>query len=226
MRIFEIPSETANMQQPINLSNLSAIIFDLGGVILNLDYNLTINAFKELGGAKFDELYTQANQSRIIDKYETGQISTRDFLDYMQSFLPGNTKDEAITNAWNAMLLNLPAERIDFLYQIKQKLPIFLFSNTNELHFQNFTGYIEKTFGNKGLLEDIFNQTYYSHIEGLRKPDALAFEKVIKDHKLDPATTLFIDDSIQHIEGARKVGLLTKHLIDEDIIDIFDGLKT
>lgn len=214
------------MPKQIKLSNLSAIIFDLGGVILNLDYDLTVNAFKQLGGQKFDELYTQAYQDKIIDQFETGQISSRKFIDYMRSFLPGKIDDETVKNAWNAMLLDLPSERIDLLQEIGKTHPIFLFSNTNEIHFENFTSYIGRTYGNENLLEDLFIQTYYSHQVGLRKPQAEAFEKVISDHDLNPSTTLFVDDSIQHIEGAQKVGLLTRHLVDDDIINIFDRPKS
>lgn len=210
------------MSERIKLSEISAIIFDLGGVILNLDYDLTVNAFKELGGEKFEQLYTQANQDNVIDQFETGQISSREFIEYMQRFLPGEVSDQTVINAWNAMLLGLPKQRIEFLKEIKKTHPIFLFSNTNELHFQNFTAYIKKVFGKSNLLDDIFVQTYYSHKVGLRKPNIEAFEKVITDHDLIPGKTVFIDDSIQHIEGAQKAGLLTKHLVDEDIINIFD----
>ena len=210
------------MTKAYNLSEISTIIFDLGGVILNLDYNLTINAFKELGGENFDQLYTQAYQDNIIDQYETGQISSRAFLDYMKGFIPKHISDQQIINAWNAMLLDLPAERIDLLNKIKDRFQIYLFSNTNDIHYKNFTSFIGEKFGDPDLLDSLFIQTYYSHKVGKRKPNADAFEKVIDDHNLDPSKTLFIDDSEQHIVGASKVGLQTIHLVDEDIIDIFD----
>ena len=210
------------MSKLIKLSDLTAIIFDLGGVILNLDYNLTINAFKKLGGERFDELYTQAHQDKIFDQLETGKINSSDFIDYMKQFLPGDVSSQNIVDAWNAMLLDLPPYRIKFLQELKNSHQIFLFSNTNEIHFHRFSDHIDKRFGDRQLLDKIFVQTYYSHKVGERKPDAAAFKKVITDHQLNPSKTLFIDDSEQHIIGASKVGLQTKHLIHEDIIDIFD----
>jgi glucose-1-phosphatase len=205
---------------PFNLSEVKAVIFDLGGVILNLDYDLTINAFKELGQSSFENLYTQANQDAIFDKYETGQISSNEFIKYLLALLPPNCKKNEVISAWNVMLLDLPKMRIDFLKEVALKLPTFLFSNTNELHYQSFKKYFEKEYGTLNLLEDIFEQCYYSHLVGERKPNASAFNTVLKDHNLKANEVLFIDDSIQHIEGAQKLGIKTIHLVDSDICDI------
>ncbi|MBD3636567.1 MAG: HAD family phosphatase [Crocinitomicaceae bacterium] len=214
------------MTNQLNIKNLDAIIFDLGGVILNIDYDLTINAFKKLGGENFDKLYTQAHQDLVFDKYETGKITSTEFIEYLRSFLPGNISPTVVIEAWNAMLLDLPANRIELLEQLKKTYRIFLFSNTNDLHFQFFSELMERQFGNRTLLQDLFEKAYFSHLVGQRKPNVEAFELVIKNHNLDKNTTLFIDDSVQHIEGAKKAGLLTKHLVREDIIDIFDLTKT
>ena len=149
-------------------------------------------------------------------------FQSTEFLNYLHQFLPKETTDQTIIDAWNAMLLDLPERRIQFLAELRKTHPLFLFSNTNEIHFKNFTNYFNNTFGDPALLDKIFAQTYFSHLVKKRKPNADAFLQVINDHGLDPSTTLFVDDSLQHIEGARKVGLLTKHLVSEDIIDIFD----
>lgn len=204
------------------LDGLDAIIFDLGGVILNLDYELTIQSFKSLGEERFDEFYTQAKQSDLIDQYERGEISTAIFVSTLKNMLPEKVTEEQMTDAWNAMLLDLPKHRIEFLEQISAQLPIFLFSNTNDLHYQAFTARIQKEFGNKELLDELFVQAYFSHLVGKRKPDAEAFETVLQNHHLQADKVLFIDDSIQHIEGANIVGLQTYHLQDEDISQIFE----
>jgi len=204
------------------MRNVKAIIFDLGGVVLNLDYDLTINAFKELGGANFDKLYSQAQQDKIFDKYEVGEMSTADFISYLKSFLPKETTNQNVTDAWNAMLLDLPMYRVELLRKLGKEYQIFLFSNTNEMHFEFFSKTLKDNYGNEKLLEDLFIQTYYSHHVKKRKPNSEAFEKVLNDHGLETAQTLFIDDSIQHIEGAQKIGLQTIHLVDKDIIDIFN----
>lgn len=204
------------------LEDLDAIIFDLGGVILNLDYELTIQSFKSLGEERFDEFYTQAKQSDLIDQYEKGEISTSIFVSTLKNMLSEKVTEEQIKAAWNVMLLDLPEHRIVFLEQIGAQLPIFLFSNTNDLHYQAFTAGIQREFGNKELLDQLFVQTYFSHLVGKRKPDAEAFQLVLQNHQLQADKVLFIDDSIQHIEGAKIVGLQTYHLQDEDISQIFE----
>lgn len=203
------------------LDGIEAIIFDLGGVVLNLDYQATIDAFKKLGKQNFDELYTQANQDKIFDQYETGQISSPQFRDYFRKFLSESISDDQIDAAWNKLLLNLPKERIELLYELKEKYPIFLFSNTNDIHLKCFRQIIKHSFGDEDLLEKVFNKTYYSHLLGMRKPNIEAFQYILDEQSLTAERTLFIDDSIQHIEGARKLGIQTIHLTDREITDLF-----
>ena len=206
----------------IELKNIDTIIFDLGGVILNLDYDLTINAFKQLGGDRFDELYTQANQDKIFDSYEIGALSSADFVQYLKQFLPQTVSDQSIIDAWNVMLLDLPKQRIDFLNRLKKKLPIYLFSNTNEIHYKAFTSEIVKKYGQEDLLDGIFEKAYFSHLCGERKPNQAAFQLVLDNHNLIAERTLFIDDSIQHIEGARSLGLQAYHLVNQHIDELID----
>ncbi|MBK9190224.1 MAG: HAD family phosphatase [Crocinitomicaceae bacterium] len=202
------------------LQPISAIIFDLGGVILNLDYNLTVEAFRNLGKENFDQLYAQSHQDKIFDRFETGEISAPEFRNYMRGFYEKPISDFQIDNAWNAMLLDLPKHRVTFLEKIAKQKRIFLFSNTNEIHFDAFRKKIAGDFGTPDLLESLMEKTYYSHLAGRRKPNVDAFQLVIDNHKLNPAETLFIDDSIQHIEGAKKLGIQTIHLTGTDISDL------
>lgn len=199
----------------------NSIIFDLGGVVLNLDYNKTVSAFKELGKENFEHLYAKSNQDKIFDLFETGSISAAEFRKYMKAFLDDSIAESSIDKAWNAMLLDLPKQRIDLLLKLKERYKIFLFSNTNEIHLEAFRKIIEAAHGNSNLLETVFHQTYYSHLLGLRKPTAEAFQKILDNHQLIPEQTLFIDDSIQHIEGAQKLGIQTHHLVNQDICELF-----
>lgn len=207
------------------LRSVDAIIFDLGGVILNLDFNRTIDQFKILGKENFEKLYTKSYQDRIFDQFETGKVSAQEFRDYMKKFMAPGISDEQIDFAWNAMLLDLPKARIDLLLRLKKEYKIFLFSNTNEIHLDAFQNIILNQYGNENLLETIFHQTYYSHLVGKRKPDAEAFQTVIDDQNLDPQRTLFIDDSIQHVEGSRELGITAIHLVNRDILSLFADIK-
>lgn len=198
-----------------------AIIFDLGGVILNIDYNKTIEAFKKLGVLNFDELYTQAQQNNVFDDIETGKITPQAFRDYIKTNSEQTLTNQQIDTAWNAMLLDLPAERIALLRELGKQYPIYLYSNTNKIHLDAFRLIIENQHGNANLLEELFITTYYSHELHMRKPNANGFEHIIEENNLIAEDTLFIDDSIQHIEGAKNVGLQTIWLNQKDITEIF-----
>lgn len=206
----------------MNLERVSAIIFDLGGVILNIDYNKTSQTFKDLGLGNFDELYSQAKQSNLFDDFETGRMSSVQFRDELRSISGVSLLDKDIDNAWNAMLLDMPVERIEFLEELSKSKPLYLLSNTNEIHVKQF----ETDMKSNGLFDrftEVFQNYYYSSAIGYRKPDKEAFKYVCEQNALEPSATLFIDDSIQHVEGAKEAGLQAIHLNtkESDIIQLF-----
>lgn len=187
------------------------IIFDLGGVILNIDYKLTSLAFKSLGVENFDQLYSQAKQNNLFDLLETGNISENDFRDEIRKITKINLSNEQIDNAWNAMLLDLPKQRIELLQSIRSNYKTFLLSNTNSIHLKAYTENLQRDYNIESLSE-IFDKEYFSHIIKLRKPDIESFMYILNENNLKADETLFIDDSIQHVEGARKAGLFAFHL--------------
>jgi FMN phosphatase YigB (HAD superfamily) len=201
---------------------IDTIIFDLGGVILNIDYQLPVKAFKKLGIENFNELFSQASQSNLFNDYEKGEISSDDFIKEIKKYLPQNTSDEAIINAWNSILLDLPEERLFCLEKAAENHRIFLLSNTNALHIDSFNQYLLTNLQLPSL-EPFFETLYLSYEVGLRKPDLRIFEYVLQDAGLLPERTLFIDDSIQHIQAASELGILTKHLLNEDITTFLEG---
>ncbi|MCU0432219.1 MAG: HAD family phosphatase [Bacteroidia bacterium] len=182
------------------------LIFDLGGVILNLDFQATADAFRALGMTNFDELYTQAKQTGIFDEFDKGHISPAQFRTELRKHLPPHTSDQAIDHAWNAMLLNLPPERLELLRELRGKYKLYLLSNTNEIHVEAFSAYLQHTFGFADFT-GYFDQWYYSCRMGMRKPDEEIFLKVLNDHRLNASETIFIDDSKQHVEGAARTGI-------------------
>jgi putative hydrolase of the HAD superfamily len=186
------------------------IIFDFGGVILDIDYLKTKEAFQTLGLSQEQLVYTQKNQSDWFSRIETGQISEQRFLNGLLEFLPPNTKTNVVVEAWNALLGNYKSERLLFLLETKTKYRSFLLSNTNVIHERWFTQKLRKEYGTQ--LSDYFEKVYYSHELGMRKPNKEIFEFVLQDNKLLPNETIFIDDSIQHIETAKQLGIQTLHL--------------
>lgn len=193
------------------MAEVENIIFDLGGVILNIDYNRTAVAFKALGISNFDLIYSRAKQELFFDRFETGIISETEFRNKIRGFLPIPASDEALDHAWNAMLLDIPAGRISFLEELGKKYCLCLLSNTNSIHVKAFTAYMINSFG-KDMLEHLFHKVYYSCFIGFRKPGMEVYEHIIKENNFEKAKTLFIDDSPQHVEGALRAGLKAKLL--------------
>lgn len=183
-----------------------AIIFDLGGVLINLDYQLTSKAFIDLGLTDFDATYSQLQQTDLFDRFETGAISSFHFINRLLDQLPQGTSGNKVVHAWNAMILDFPEERLLWLLEMKQRYRIFLLSNTNTLHMEAVRRSLEKTIGHQRL-EDYFEQVYLSCEMGLRKPNPEIFSRVCDEQGLNPATTVFIDDTLQHVEGAASIGL-------------------
>lgn len=203
--------------------NYKNIIFDLGGVIITLDYQLTINEFSKLCNRSFDEFFTQYQQLTFFDEFERGEITAEQFRDSIRKEFNLNVSNESIDFAWNAMLGSIPQERLDFLKELGKEKRIFLLSNTNEIHLKAFTEIILKENAVKDLAV-FFEKAYYSHLVKMRKPESRIFDYVINENNLIPSETLFIDDSIQHIEGAKKVGLNAELLPkDYSIIDFLCG---
>ena len=201
-------------------NSFDAIIFDLGGVIINLDYQLTIESFKKLGIDNFEEMYTQAKQNNLFDDFETGKISSQHFINSLLPFLPSGTSANKVVHAWNAMILDFPKKRLELLDQLNSKYRVFLLSNTNDIHLQAVNRSLANTTDRK--LESYFEKVYLSHEVKLRKPHKEIFELVCTEQNLNPATTLFIDDTIGHVNGANSIGLKGIHLIDKTIEEMFD----
>ncbi len=187
--------------------NIKNIIFDLGGVIINIDYLLTQKAFEKLGLTNFSEIYTQFQQNSFFDFYETGKMSTDDFITEIKKHISTATEQQII-DAWNAMLLDIPLRRLQILQQLQIHFNTFLLSNTNELHETAFNQKLklQTGFQNFGVF---FDKVYLSHRIGMRKPNKEAFEHILLENQLNPTETLFIDDSEQHINGATLAGIKT-----------------
>jgi glucose-1-phosphatase len=206
-----------------NNQHINAIVFDLGGVILNIDYELPVKAFKKLGIDDFSSHFSQKTQTKLLDQYETGELSSEEFLDAIREHVKPGTSDLDIINAWNSILLDLPEERLFTIEKASENHRIFLLSNTNDIHIQEFNNYLLEEH-NLPSLEPFFEQLYLSYEIGLRKPDPRIFEYILQDAGLEPDKTLFIDDSIQHIQAANELGINTHHLVNQSLNEFLDDL--
>ena len=188
------------------MTSYKNIIFDFGGVIIDIDYDRIRQAFRAAGVSEFESLYTQFHQHGFFDDFERGRISTDIFRDRIREITALNLTDAQIDDAWNAILIGLPAANIELLRRLKSSHRIFLLSNTNALHEEAFTRMILQDFG-MNVLDEVFEKVYYSHRLNMRKPDTDIFLHVLNENNLVAEETLFIDDSPQHVEGAKRAGL-------------------
>lgn len=200
---------------------LKTILLDLGGVLIDVDYTASARAFHALGFTDFDALYSKAKQDHLFDGFETGALSPGEFRDRIRGLYRPDITDDAIDTCWNAMLGSIPEQRIELVQRLKDRYQVLLLSNTNAIHVPAFEAIIARENGIPAF-KALFHGAYYSCEIGLRKPDAEAFLHVLERHGADPATTLFIDDSIQHVHGARNAGLRAEHLDleREDVITL------
>ena len=197
------------------MKKIKYIIFDLGAVLLNIDYQKTIDGFKKLGVKNASEFYSKKIQNNIFDLLECGKISEENFVDKFKETY-GKASYSEIISAWNALLLDLPQSRVNLLKRIRKKYDIFLLSNTNSIHINEF----RKQIGETKYLEfyKLFKKVYYSYEIGFRKPNKEAFQIILNENNMNPREVLFIDDSPQHIRGAQMLGLQTYHLNDNENI--------
>ena len=202
------------------------IIFDLGGVIMNIDFKRTENAFAELGFTNFKQYMTQFHITPFFEEYETGKIDEAAFIKGIQQIAGKPITAPQIVYAWNALLLDFPPARIDLLEKLKLHYRIFLLSNTNELHYNAFQQTLHAITGK--TLEDLFEKTYFSHTAHLRKPDAAIYRLVLDENNLNAAETLFIDDTASNFSGAEETGIQTFHLkppMDITSMTLFENMR-
>ena len=199
------------------MNELKNVIFDLGGVLLNVDYHKTADAFKALGAGKFDELYSQASANHLFESLETGLISEDAFYEAVYQYCEPETTRNQMELAWNAILLDFRKDSLAVLEGLRRKYNLYLLSNTNSIHLTSFNKTLLEETGNASL-DHYFEKSYYSHLIQMRKPYVETYQWVLKDAKMIASETLFIDDSVNNIKGAIEAGIQTHLLLPTENI--------
>jgi glucose-1-phosphatase len=197
------------------------IIFDLGGVFIKIHYQKTSQAFKDLGIANFDDFFKQDFSNDLFEQLEIGAISPEAFYNKFRVLTNTNLTNNEIEIAWNAMLGNFWQDRLDWLEHISKAYNIYLFSNTNSIHYDAFMKQYHQENPSRKPLNDYFIKAYYSQNIGLRKPTIESYNYIINEQNLKASETLFIDDTLKNINGAMLAGLQTLHLTaDKNLTEI------
>lgn len=210
------------------MQKIKNIIFDYGNVIFEIDFNKTQNALLQLGITESKAFFDHKNHHQLFSDFETAAITPAQFRDGIRHAAENNDlTDEEIDAAWNSLLIGVPPGIHDVLLKVKEKYRTFLLSNNNVTHYKYIVEYLKREYGMNNNSE-LFEKAYYSQDMLLRKPNVEIFEQVIRENGLNPAETLFIDDSPQHIEGAKLAGLntllMTKHPKDLEQVLIENGI--
>jgi glucose-1-phosphatase len=196
------------------------ILLDLGGVLLNLSFAKTEEAFAQLGLADFNKHFTLTNYTPLFEEFEIGAVDKSEFLAHFKKQTGSNAEDAAIIDAWNSMLLDFPKERITWLDSLSSRYRVFLYSNTNAFHYDAFQQRFTESHPGKPF-DEYFEKAYYSHLLGKRKPHPESYTYLLQDAGLQAGDTLFIDDNLPNIEGANQAGLQTIHLANgKTVLDI------
>lgn len=206
------------MDKP-DLTGIKNIIFDFGRVLLNINPSLTRQALlrlqfrpnKGVEGRKDDD---------VVALLEAGKITSEEFIDIVLQAVEENTSREEVISAWNAMLLDFPESHVTCLRNLKKDYRLFLLSNSNQIHYDHYALTFKEAHGFE--LSELFEKMWFSFEVGLIKPDTEIFRYVLNDANLRPDETLFVDDTLVHVEAAEKVGIRAFHLTGHnDICDIF-----
>jgi glucose-1-phosphatase len=208
-RFFNIMAATKN------------IIFDLGGVLLEIDYQKTIIAFEKLGLQHFEAMFSQFKADELFEKLETGHLSETDFYTAIKERTNIQVTNEEIDHAWNALILHFRTESLELLEKLSLDYKLYLLSNTNSIHLKYFKELFTKETG-KPLLDAYFVKAWYSNEVGFRKPGAQIFKYVLQEEKLKAAETLFIDDTLINIETAKNLGFKTHLLLPTERIELLE----
>ncbi len=207
------------------LNNIDNIIFDLGEVIVDVDTTKTIAAFTLLSAFSGNELFSFSHQAAFFSDFERGTIGEVEFRNELRKALKKNPTDEVIDAAWNAMLGDMPVTKLNILTELKKKYQLFALSNTNPIHIR----LINENLSRKNVgdcLERYFHKTFYSYNLGSRKPEDLIYERTAAETGLVPNKTLMIDDRIDNLVTAEKMGMRVFHLkFPDQFYELFSSNK-
>lgn len=216
----------AKKETRFKMKNIKNIIFDYGGVIINLDMQMPLDLVKLHSRLDVEKVWKEMQSRKVFEMYERGLLSDEEFRNAIRNFFNTQIDDEIIDQIWNSMLLDMPQERIELLPKCKNHYQIFLLSNSNSIHYKAYLSQLQNRYKINSF-DDLFNKAYFSFEMKLLKPSSEIFQKLVQNHQLKIEETLFIDDTLVHIETARKMGFQTIHLTQEkNITDLFssDGL--
>ncbi|MCH7401818.1 HAD family hydrolase [Belliella kenyensis] len=207
------------------LKNVDFLLFDLGNVIINIDYSFTINELTKRLPKEKHSLTSEFFPAKFHKDYEKGLISTVEFREAIKNHFQEPWEDNEIDYLWNSLLKDIPNDRIDLIKKLSEHYGLAVLSNTNELHIEAINILLKKQFGVSSL-HDIFDEVYFSHELQLAKPDPNIYQKVSELLATPPTNILFFDDLKDNIESAKNLGYQTHHVTHpQALISYFENVQ-
>lgn len=188
------------------MQKFKALIFDIGNVILEIDYTIPLQEFQKLARVDYTEIMAYNRQHRIFDLFETGKISEAEFHQHLKGLLKPGVTDEEIIKAWNSILVHYPLEKFELLNSLKENNRVLALSNINITHVTEMDRVSRERLGSRAF-SDFFHRAYYSHEVGYRKPDTAFYKHVLEQENLKPEETFFVDDLPENVEAAKSIGM-------------------
>lgn len=205
----------------IQKSEIKNIIFDLGGVLLNINPLLSLLELEKLSGIGQEELIMKLASAKLFEKFDTGSLNPAQFRSELCRIMNQSVSDTEIDRIWNKLLLDFPASRVEMLRQLQKNYRVFLLSNTNSIHFESYTHEFHEKFGLQ--MADLFERLFLSYEIGIHKPDSGIYTYVLENANLEASESVFFDDSLANIKAAENLGIKGIHINGEDVTTFFEN---
>ncbi|MFT7434437.1 MAG: HAD superfamily hydrolase (TIGR01509 family) [Psychromonas sp.] len=190
------------------MADYKAILFDFGNVVINIDPELTIKSLSEISSKSLDRVREKMEMSQLNKRYEMGLFTDEEFREIIRQTIGYPFSDAEVDEAWNALLLDLPPHRIKLILELQNAYPVYLLSNTNNIHITKCNSIFKEEFGIPDV-KSLFKRAFFSYEMGLWKPDAEIYQEVLSEIRQKPEDVLFIDDNANNIASAAKMGFQT-----------------
>lgn len=201
-------------------AGIHTVIFDLGGVIIDLSLERTLQAFATLTGTSKTDIQKAYGSNPVFMAYEKGEVSDQEFRNSIRKHFSTHASDAEIDHCWNAMLIDLPVSTLTMLEKLKKHFRVFVLSNTNTIHIN----YVNEIMLQGKVLDSWFHKAYYSHQLGMRKPELEIYQHVLDQNQLIPEQTIFLDDNLDNLKAANSLYIQTLHITHlQQVRDIFNS---
>lgn len=198
------------------------VILDWGGIIIGINEKNCVDAFNRIKAYGVAQSIAEGRKDPIYTNFESGRCDAATFIKYLHTLSPEcEATDTDFTDAWNAMLSDIPQERLAKIAQIGKRYRLFLLSNTNSIHWQSkMDCWKMKNNEQYSKPEDYFEEVFLSDEMGMMKPDTRIYNKVLEAMKLNAEETLFVDDNLNNCLAATECGIKTRNVANLDSLDI------